>query len=194
MNYNFRNANFWIALGTVFLVFIGIGALCISRDTEKRQLRAYVAPVVRSWRGLINGKPLGVEFAMVNYGQTPASHFTKRGTIEIMPFPLPKKYIFIIPQEPIEQVTNVFPKAENPLTGWIQYVRPFTEAEIIEITSDTTHRRAYVFGTLAYSDVFGEAHVTNYCFFMDPLSIKRNDSGVIETFVWAACDQHTDFN
>lgn len=189
-----RDPNTYIALATIFLVLIGVFAINISRDTEKRQLRAYVTPIATGWRGLTDSKPLSLGYNIVNYGQTPAKNVWKNGTVDILPYPLPKGYIFKIPEEPVRQKASIFPKAEMPVFGWVQADRPFTNTEINEITSTTSSRRAYAYGTFTYTDIFEETHTTNFCFFIDPASVTKNTSGTIETFVWAICEQHTDFN
>jgi len=191
-----RDPNGWIAICTICLVLIGFRAFRISEDTEKRQLRAYVAPTMQSsW--IKHDTILSAEYTIENFGQTPAKNCKIRGgKIEILPFPLPKGHEFQIPLTQFEQKSRIDPKGTTSLAKVVRN-QVFTKSEIAEITAPDTHRCAYVFGVLTYEDIFGDVHFTNFCSFLNPYSITPNKDATgqpIKNFTWADCDQHTDFN
>jgi hypothetical protein len=137
---------------------------------------------------------VSAKFIIENFGQTPAKNCNIRGGIRILPFPLPKRYVFPISETPSEQKASVYPKAIIPTI--VETSQVFTKAEIAEITAQNTHRRAYIFGILNYKDIFDDDHFTNFCCFLilDSTPKKDETGQPIKTFTWADCDQHTDFN
>ena len=187
-----RDPNGWIAICTIILVFSGFYALHISRDTEKRQLRAYVSPVLKSG-GAFTENESAIEITIENFGQTPAKNCFENGEIKILPYPLPKGYVFKNSfKHNAESYSSIYPKADNAIIGWLKAGRAFTKAEIEEITSNNSHRRAYAFGTLTYADIFNESHFTNFCFVLDPNSIKKTKASIES--IWMVCDRNTDFD
>jgi hypothetical protein len=183
-----------IASVAAFLQFLALLAtVWIMVRNGRRQLRAYVTYEIKGWRGVNEGRPLAIQYALFNNGQTPARLVKVIGTIEILPFPLPKE------QEPdledkFPQSVIVFPgQPSNPPVGWITAERAFTAAEITEITSDVSTRRAYLCGRILYRDVFDKGRETFFRAFLDPKSVERNGNGGIRTFVWANTEDGNDF-
>jgi hypothetical protein len=181
-----------LAICTIFLVFVGCGALFISRDTEKRQLRAYVTPSNIKSDG--TGSVLNIGFTVENFGQTPAKNCSIRGDAKVLPFPLPHRYIFQIPNAPFKQKTRVDPKIVSPSFVEMKYV--LSDAHGVEILANDSSNRIYMFGVITYEDIFNDPHITNFCYFMelDPTPKKTRIGRPARTFKWADCDQHTDFN
>jgi hypothetical protein len=190
-----RDPNGWIAICTIILVFSGFWALRISKDTENRQLRAYVAP--SNLRSSVTGTLLTVEFNIQNFGQTPAKSCNIRGNASILPFPLLANYDLQVPKNPIEQKSRIDP---GPITDSSKnnvkksFILSTGKASII--LAEDTSTRIYVYGVLNYEDIFDEAHYTNFCYFMTlDKNPKKDSSGhSFRNFTWSDCDQHTDFN
>ena len=196
-----RDPNIWIAIFTVPAILIAFWALRISQetlrvsqDTEKRQLRAYVAPANMRTSG--TDSIIEVEFDVENFGQTPAKNCSVSGAFEILPFPLPEKHLFKIPAAPFSQNSIITPRATKPLT--VKVHRTLTAAEKTEIKSKEANSRLYVYGVLNYHDIFNEAHFTDFCSFIiiNTNTRPRKDSAgrTLRAISWADCDQHTDFN
>jgi hypothetical protein len=140
------------AIIAVFTVILGMATILLwgatrdlvneARETSQRELRAYVTKQITAWRGLINGKPLAVQYALIAHGQTPAKEVKVLGQIDILPFPLSAQYKMPEPTETIAQSVIAFPGEANPPRGWITAERAFTSVEIAEIASTQSGRRA----------------------------------------------------
>jgi hypothetical protein len=165
---------------------------------NETQLRAYVHQQIVGWRGINNGRALGLHLAPVNKGQTPARNAWNVGTIKILPFPLPADFDFPLPTTPVTQRVAVWPSESNGSKGWIVADCPFSASELEEITTVDAKRRAWAYGILTYEDIFGKERHTRYCWFLDPASIQYkvglNNARQIDTWVWGAHDRHTDFD
>jgi hypothetical protein len=184
-----------IATFVGFLQFIALFATVRAmKSSARRQLRAYVTHEIKAWRGINDGRPLAVQVALITYGQTPARAVKILGIIDIIPFPLPAGYRLPALWTEIPQSVNVFPgETRNPAVGWITAKRSFTAAEITEITSEKSKRRAYMLGRISYRDVFNKRRVTTFRAFLDPKSVQRDAAGEIATFIWAATERGNDF-
>ena len=66
-----HHSNSIIAICTIILVLVGLGALWVARDSEKRQLRAYVY-VIPAISNFIPGQHPVISFDIKNGGLTPA--------------------------------------------------------------------------------------------------------------------------
>jgi hypothetical protein len=85
----FSDPNRVIATFTVALAVIGIGALCIARDTEQRQLRAYVGFAPKEDMIIMKDAPPQQKLIIQNFGTSPALHVTTGGNVIKLPYPLP---------------------------------------------------------------------------------------------------------
>jgi hypothetical protein len=95
----FSDPNRALAVLTASLVLIGIGALCIQRDTEERQLRAYVFidPVGMTY--FDTKIPPKFTLDVHDAGQTPALNVAMFTKIDVLPYPLPKDFAFKEPKD-----------------------------------------------------------------------------------------------
>jgi len=57
----------------------------MANDSEKRQLRAYIGAHQVGVMGLDDTGPIGVGFAFINHGQTPAQNFNFTGIVDLLP-------------------------------------------------------------------------------------------------------------
>ena len=191
MNKWVRDPNGWIAICTIGLLFIGFCALHISQDTEKKQLRAYLALDNMQTSG--SGTVINVKFNVENFGQTPAKNCYISGNLAIMPFPLPSNHVFPIPPTKFKQSSIITPRATKPST--VDVHATVTPDEKKEIFSTNSERRLYLFGVLNYQDIFNDYHFLKFCYFLNiegkpKKSLKRTDTPIS----WVDCDQHTDFD
>jgi hypothetical protein len=157
------------AIAAILQAIALIWTILILMRTAQRQLRAYVTHEIKAWRGINDGKPLATQIALMAHGETPARAVRVIGIIDIMPFPLPTGYQLPELWTEFPQSTNVFPgETNNPAVGLITAKRPFTDAEIVEITSETSKRRAYMLGHIYYRDVFNKRRETTFRAFLEP--------------------------
>ena len=168
----------------------------ISRDTEKRQLRAYVGPLMQSSE--IKNSAVSATVSFENFGETPARNCSVTSHFDILPFPLPKGFIFKIPDRvpyQFKQTAMIYPKASIPKA--IEPTRTFTASELVEVTAPNTQRAVYFFGIFTYTDVFDAIHSTKFCYYLNPYGItvvSKNKSGIVGTYKWTECDQYNDFD
>jgi hypothetical protein len=156
-----------------------------ARDTEERELRAYIGIVVVDFTGPNTFVPPNypsVHFNVRNYGSTPAHSVTHEGAIKSCAYPLPKNFDFAIPAvatspEPI----TVFPGTPDNLGIEATSDRALTPAEFAEI--GIGNNRVCFFGTVHYWDVFGFKWYSNYCysFFGTAVNIRHE-----------ACERHNE--
>lgn len=173
-----KNDKHWLDYATGTFAFIAaIGAIAaavftgcqvwIAKDTEKRQLRAYIGLVPPADNQVANAfippvKPI-IRLTPQNFGLTPASKAVHETGMSLAPYPLPKSFGYPIqkldtPPNPI----TIYPGPFN-LAGIIAGAsRSLTDEEIASIQDGKT-KRLYVYGTITYTDAFREPHFTNFC-------------------------------
>ena len=175
-------------VGALILVAIGMIQACVTRDTERRQLRAYIAVDIpdHALSPPINQPTLHLNIR--NTGQTPALRVEHVTGIDIRPYPLPRDNDFSIgPVTTLPEPVTVFPG--NLAVFGISEIpkRPFTPAQSTEVQIGNT-KRLYIWGTVNYSDVFENSHYTNFCFSIDGIA------QLATPYHFEACDQHNDSN
>lgn len=195
-----RDPNGVLAILTLALTLIAIGALCISHralkiseDTEKRQLRAYIGPIPKEY-GINNGT-FSINILLENFGITPAKNSKYNGEVTILPYPLPDKTIFNITVDK-NMSGRIYPKAINPTIFGMN--KTFNKSEIAEIMSKNPTRTIYFYGIIVYDDIFSETHRTRYCFYINPKTFVydtiKGKTGTVKNFTVTECDQHNDFD
>jgi hypothetical protein len=178
--------NVLTVLFTAIVAGFTVGLWWIGRDTRTRQLRAYIGAHQVGFMGLEDDKPIGVGFAFVNHGLTPAQKFNLSGIIDLLPYPLPDKYrLEPAPSRP-QQDGVIFPDEKdattgkaNPLTGWVWQRKPITREEKAALLKPNPTHTIYAHGVATYVDSFRKKRRTEFCFFMNPASIARDTSGKI---------------
>lgn len=181
------------ALGAIFAAIFGWYQGWVARDTEIRSLRAYAFIETAASRNIVQGQKPGIQFNILDRGQTPASKVRTFGVVKVAPFPLPKEYDLTVNDVTENQVFVVYQNATLHPSGWIQATVPITDTEFIAVTSDNSGRGLYGYGHISYEDVFKVERQTRFCFWLDPKSIERVETG-INKVVWAFCDRHNDFD
>jgi hypothetical protein len=114
-----------------------------------------------------------------------------------LPFPLPEGYKLPDPPERDKQDGVIFPNEPSPLTGWV-WERNKIDAETKkEILSTNPQREIYAHGIATYEDVFGSEWHTEFCIFLNPASIVRDQQGNVArdknghmSFQFAPCLGH----
>jgi hypothetical protein len=165
-------------------------------DTEIRQLRAYITlQYANDWRGLKAGEKLQARFSVVDRGLTPANNSSLIGCIDI--FPTVESGANIAPQCSRSSFPfSVWPSSlgTGPQKTWIEATRSFDDSEIKAITTEGSGRTAYGVGTITYYDIFTKLRHTNFCFLLDPTTVKRASDGTVTEFLWDECGFHNDFD
>lgn len=174
-----RDANGIIAIVTIVIAIIALCSLRESKVTSKRQLRAYIAPILQNTK--IEYPSVKVSMIIENFGITPAQNCKVNRVMEILPFPLPQTTIFKISTDKIKQTSRIYPKQSTPTISTVE--KTFLSADLVDTFSKKATSAVYVYGILTYDDIFNDDHSTKFCFFINP-----------ETAGWAECDQHNDFN
>ena len=163
-----KDPNIYLAVATLALVFIGVGALWISRDVEQRQLRAYVGTTFGEESGKSSFYPPGlaiIRLPIHNFGQTPAYEVRYEAGIDLRAYPLPKNNDFKVPSIENNTAPNpftLFPNMTTPMGIVVHTKRPLTQSEVASIQDGKTHQM-YVWGTISYRDAFGTQRWTHFC-------------------------------
>jgi hypothetical protein len=93
-----KRAGIGVGIYTLLTLGIAVVALCqlqTSRDSEQRQLRAYVGVVHPNGPLIDHATPPGIPlvvFDIKNFGQTPAYKMTYRSAIAVGPYPFPDHF------------------------------------------------------------------------------------------------------
>jgi hypothetical protein len=157
-----KDPNTYIALGTILLVFIGLGALAVTRDTEINQLSAFVTvndlrrdDVLDKSGAIVNSHFIPI---VENSGQTAIMNGTYqlgfgfwRGKDNLSAPETPTAEMVWLPASRI----SIGPRSK--LDAILSNVA--TDGGIIEELRNKT-TALYVAGNISYSDVFGYCHLT----------------------------------
>lgn len=148
----------------------------IAQDTAERELRAYVsiAGVARvNDPGDVEGPGFAVLVDVKNDGKTPAYDVFQWAKIEVREFPLRERFGFHCVENPSLSIiptsgkTMAFPTFKRQLT-------PLEEQAIFE-----NGKAIYVYGEVAYRDIFGKGRLTQFRFRCNgqgyPLGIFKGD-------------------
>jgi hypothetical protein len=178
--------NVVMALFTAIVAGFTVGLWWIGRDTRIRQLRAYIGAHQVGIMGLEDDKPIGVGFAFINHGLTPAQKFNLIGIIDLLPYPLPDNYKLVSAPSRPQQDGVIFPDEKdaatgkaNPMIGWVWQRNPITRDEKASLLKPNPTHTIYAHGAATYVDAFKIKRRTDFCFFMNPASIERDMSGKI---------------
>jgi hypothetical protein len=187
-----RSAGAGVGIYTAITLGIAIIALCqlnTARDTEDRQLRAYIGIVIPSDgpgdRNFLPPNIPAIHLSIKNFGQTPAYRVTYQSGVDLKQYPLPKNTEYptptIGPQNPI----TVFPGTPEPLGIRSPGGRALTNEEVKAI-QDGNSKRLCFWGTITYVDAFGYSRYTNYCFSF--FNLTQN------AMPYEPCNDHNDSN
>lgn len=140
----------------------------VTRDTEHRQLRAYVGLIP------LDGTPENIgRFAIKNYGSTPARNIQVFGDTRVLQGPLPEPKLLELvdganSKSPFSQV--VFPQDQVPFE-----FGPDSKIETIKVQwGGNATMGLYTFGKISYDDVFGKEHKTSFCIFYNHNQTRAN--------------------
>jgi hypothetical protein len=144
----------------------------VARDTEHRQLRAYLH--IGHGPMTVNGNTAGAELRIFHSGQTPAYKIKLEADIQVGHFPLPDAEKLSLP-------TGGMPKYEfgalygtDPTKQTISM--PQNSNDAIEIQRRSHDRLAgglqvfYLFGRVTYQDIFGREWPYEFCYGFDPIN------------------------
>jgi hypothetical protein len=156
----------------------------IARDTEQRQLRAYVGTFVpKDLLSIDANRYVTLRLRMKNYGLTPANEIEYLAGINLRDYPLSDRTDFSIPQ-PTTSPSKITLFSGELEEQQIQAVTKFGLSP--QNLDDLRFKRQVllIWGTLKYRDTFGCRHFTNFC-----IGVAGDVQGV---FTNETCDRHTD--
>jgi hypothetical protein len=144
----------------------------VARDTEHRQLRAYLhinhGPIT------VSENTASAEIRISHSGQTPAYKIKLEADIQVGHFPLPDSEKLSLPTGgiPTHEYGALF--GTDPIKQTISM--PQNSNDAIEIQKRSRDRLAgglqvfYLFGRVTYQDIFGNKWPYDFCFSFDPLN------------------------
>ena len=155
--------NRWLVGATfisAFLLFASAAVQAwIARDTEKRQLRTYVAGVPKFIFSFDTDSLPRIRFEIKNIGRTPALRMQHRTEINTLPHPYKAGMRLDAPSGEFSPPMVLFPNTE--FFGTKMRAKAFTADEIAAIRDENA--RIYVYGEIRYVDVFGKQRTTTFC-------------------------------
>lgn len=162
----------FVQVATIFLSVLAFAAVSyqgyVARDTEKRQLRAYIGVVPGDVVEFLAGKQV-IKLLRKNYGATPAYEVgfsTINATIGLLTDPLTPNggCQYLEPQKTIDGYSSLFtmfPGVEMKYELTLNNI--FNEDQINAVKAG--HAFFIYHGTVCYKDAFDVTHYTNYCFY-----------------------------
>jgi hypothetical protein len=160
----FSDPNRVIATFTVVLAIIGLGALHVASDTERRQLRAYMVLDSVSITRLEVGKTIEVEVIMKNTGQTPAYNISGYTAIMYDRFPLGRPF----PPVENDNINTTISGSGGLVRGKVPTLHALTDETLAAFNAGTM--ATYVSGKITYIDAFGDHHFLKYRLYMTKLA------------------------
>lgn len=150
-----------LAVATAALWWATRNLVIEAKDTDRRQLRAYVSlertgPIPNS----INPGLPAFQIKIKNSGRTPAYSVKSWSGIGIHELPLIEK---LRPMPSVAE-TDVVLGAEGESVLPIRRQRPFRPEDMATVKAGT--HAIYVFGKVEYRDAFEKPHYTNFCLYV----------------------------
>jgi hypothetical protein len=161
----------WVSLLTLLFVGVYTGltyctlqdaddALKVSRDTERRQLRAYLYvdhdELLPRGPSFDARMPIGAIVNLHTAGSTPAYKLRLSATVEIGDFPLPKGQL----SDPVKRGGDGITRESYPILYGDKAIHQRVEVKFLPealalLKQPQQHHRFYLYGSVRYFDIFG---------------------------------------
>jgi hypothetical protein len=162
-------AEIFLLIGTVVLsalstraAFAGTRAANAAIEQSERhaqqQLRAYLAMVPEAAGGFFAGDVVTIELRPRNHGQTPAYKIRHMFEIEVLPYPLPKVFVFPKPTRVVATNFTAFPQGQDKT--WFNAKAATQAADITSVANGAATLN--IWGTTFYNDAFGNTHSVDF--------------------------------
>jgi hypothetical protein len=144
----------------------------VARDTEHRQLRAYLH--INHGPMTVTTNTASAEIRISHSGQTPAYKIKLEADIQVGPFPLPDSEKLSLPTGGIPTYEFGALYGTEPIKQTI--AMPQNSNDAIEIQNRSHDRLAgglqvfYLFGRVRYQDIFGNEWPYDFCYSFDPVN------------------------
>ena len=186
-------ATFVMAAATIAIAVFAFYQACISRDTARRQLRAYVvAKPYRAFNVDDRGLIAQVYTTIVNVGATFARNVERSVGVNILSGPVPEKFEDLGPLTREEGKMVLAPGVEGYV---IRNLRALQRDELAKLMTPEGELKLYAFGRITYDDVFGKPHVTTFCHAYYGLDRLPHGGGyAFEHWQAKYCDRHNEAN
>jgi hypothetical protein len=188
----------YVMLGVVTLYTIFAGWQAFSSSGQLEEARKITRATnenfqvdQRAWVGIfafdatiVKGQPAQINVHLRNVGKTPALHVRSIGIGNPVLIGSPKP-LFDDPKYPPVDWGLLLPNADTGMavSFAINPNQPLTTGAIQEIQSG--NRKIYIYGHIIYDDIFGNSHLTNYCYILRPNPIG---------YGFISCHEHNDAN
>jgi hypothetical protein len=131
------------------------------RDFAKLQMRPYLSIVEPGFipQDAQRGTGAGLQVIVLNTGHTPAHNFRFYARINVLPFPLPDDFDFVIPDRELTRSGHLNPGQRFFFRRSLD--RLMTDAEFADVMANRG-RALYIYGTVFFTDPFGDEHYTNF--------------------------------
>lgn len=166
----------------------------VARDTEEKQLRAYVSARANHIYAFSDKIPVEIKVALQNHGDTPANDIKVTANIAVLPFPIKEGFSFPTETNTARSVSTLHPDQ-------VIEARPnrvLTTEQIATVVANKD-ARVYVYGTVFYKTIFDSVSYkqTRFCYSVwgkDLSKISDGDTSKTVEAYFEPCDQDNEAN
>ncbi|HEV2399280.1 MAG TPA: hypothetical protein VGS27_20200 [Candidatus Sulfotelmatobacter sp.] len=133
-------------------------------ETFRKDQRAWIGPAQHGPINISPGSPLTIEIIVQNYGKTPALKFESHSWLLDHATGSPPNFA-VAPRSRVSSSDVLYPGMQISLIPSTQGQK-ITAEQVAAFQSGK--RTLYVFGDLSYNDVFGSAHRSTFCLYLEP--------------------------
>jgi hypothetical protein len=135
----------------------------VARDSEHRQLRAYIGDIVpEKFYAITTDHHFGVHLDLRNAGQTPAYDVTHAEGIEIESYPLPPEAKIIEKTDEHALKITIHPSTVANEGIYVKTTESVGDQKLEAIKLGQS-KRLYLWGVVHYRDAFDDMHYTHFC-------------------------------
>jgi hypothetical protein len=183
-NEKWKSAREWatVVLVAFTVIFTGLSycvfnsQLVVSRDTEERQLRAYVLPSESEIVKLSEGEPVSATVVIHNFGLTPGYRMRGWGGIEIVDLRFP----YSLKPPPTQQWQSLGYLAPGAISKLhTQTPEKLTDGQVRGLKGG--YVAVFIWGRVEYTDTFRHPHWTTFTRFYGGPAGTPTDGSTVES-------------
>jgi hypothetical protein len=180
-----------MAAATIAIAIFAFYQALISRETARKQLRAYVvAKPYRAFNIDERGITAQVYTTITNVGATFARNVRRSVGVSIRAGPVPEKLEDLGPVTREEGKLVLAPGVDGYV---IRSLHALQKDELAKPMTPEGDLKIYAFGRITYEDIFGKPHVTTFCHAYYGLERLPHEGGyAFEHWQAKSCDRHND--
>lgn len=129
----------------------------LTRKALRLDQRAWVGPLAVNKISIKPGVENELEIVITNTGKTPALNMESHVMLHFMPASKPMTFGYLPPKERV--VDTLYPHGQITLMT-SKFILTIPQMEYLKMSESIL----YTYGKITYKDIFGESHLTTFCF------------------------------